>query len=95
MLNDYSRIPGPMPIGAGLWVKRSMCIGFGFFYSVSIFGVIMTQMKSEHVPFIAFPAGLFFYFFSWGIYKYRIGKAVVVGSNILFWLLILYFVITE
>ena len=95
MLNDYSRVPGPMPIGYGIFVKRSMCIGFGFFISLSIIGLIITQIKSEHVPFIAFPTGLLLYFSAWRIYKYRIGKAFVVGTNLLFWLLILYFVIAE
>jgi len=96
MLNDYSKVPSPMPIGFGLLVKRSMCIGFSLFISIFIAAIMTdTQFESEYVPFVAIPTGLFLYFFTWKIYKYRLGKTFVVGANILFCLLTIYFVISE
>lgn len=69
-----------MILSAILNAKARLCIGCSLFY-ILIGGILLQdRIDPDVAPLIAFPAGLLIYFLSWIIYKYTIGRMVVMLS---------------
>ena len=75
-----------------VWIgntKSRLCVGCSLFFVLIGGSLLQDRIEPNVAPLIVFPAGLLIYFLSWIIYKYTIGRIVVMLSAISLILLIL------
>lgn len=72
-----------------LRTKANLCIGCSLFYLLIGDLILQDRMDPKLAPFVVFPAGLLIYFLAWKIYKYTVGKTLVILSAISLIVLIL------